>query len=153
NRWLGGADREQNEAQILDALVKLDPNVLKQQAESLPPGDALMPWLNLALRKSGQALPQVVLRPNQPVGTLIPGQDNAMTREGFRPARHVALLLPTEGALKAVALPVRDGFFAAYFADGKAQRPEVRTYDSGNTAQDAVSAYQQAVKDGADRIV
>lgn len=153
NRMLGGADRAQNETQIVDTLAKLGPDTIRQQAQSLPPGDPLLPWLNQALRKSGQALPQVVLRPNQPVGTLMPDQNNAMTREGYRPSRFVGLLLPVDGPLRAVAQSVRDGFFAAYFADGNKQRPELRTYDSGNTAQDAVQAYQQAVKDGADRIV
>jgi uncharacterized protein len=153
NRMLGGGDRSQNETLIVDTLAKLGPDTIRTQAQSLPPGDPLLPWLNQALRKSGQALPQVVLRPNQPVGTLMPDQNNAMTREGYRPSHFVALLLPVEGPLKAVAQSVRDGFFAAYFADGNKQRPELRTYDSGNTAQDAVQAYNKAVKDGADRVV
>ncbi|HEX6831919.1 MAG TPA: penicillin-binding protein activator [Rudaea sp.] len=153
NRMLGGADRAQNETQIVDTLAQLGPDVIRQQAESLPPGDPLLPWLNQALRKSGQALPQIVLRPNQAVGTLMPDQNNTMAREGYRSAHKVALLLPLDGPLKAVAQSVRDGFFAAYFADSNPQRPELRTYDSGNTAQDAVRAYQQAVKDGADRVV
>ena len=153
NRMLGGADRGENETQIVETLAKLGPDTIRTQAQSLPPGDPLLPWLNQALRRSGQALPQVVLRPNQAVGTLMPDQNNTMTREGYRAAHFVGLLLPAEGPLTAVAKSVRDGFFAAYFADGNKQRPELRTYDSGNTAQDAVKAYQQAVKDGADRIV
>ena len=76
-----------------------------------------------------------------------------MSREGYRAAHFVALLLPSAGALKAVAQPIRDGFLAAYFADSNPQRPQVRTYDSGDTPQQAVAAYQQAVADGADRVV
>ncbi len=153
DRWLGGADRAQNENQIIATLQNMPPDVLKRQADAMPPGDPLRPWLNQALRKSGQALPLQVLRPNQPVGTLMPGQDNQMQREGYRQAHFVALLLPTEGGLKAVAQAVRDGFFAAYFADKNPQRAQVRVYDSGGNAQEAAAAYAKAVADGADHIV
>ena len=153
NRLLGGADRTQNENQIVDTLQKLGPEALKQQAAALPENDPLRPWLNQALRGSGQALPQVVLRPNQPVGTLVPGQNNAVAREGYRASHRIAVLLPTAGPLKAVAIPIRDGVLAAYFADQNPQRPEVRTYDSGDTPQQAVEAYQKAVADGADRVI
>jgi len=154
DRSLGGVDRTQNEAQLVATLQKLGPDALKQQAASLPPSDPLGPWLNQALRGSGQALPQVVLRPNQAVGTMMPGgQDNVVAREGYRPAHRIALLLPSGGALRAVANAVRDGFLAAYFNDQDAQRAEVRSYDSGDTPQQAVEAYRQAVSDGAERIV
>ncbi len=153
NRLLGGADRAQNEAQLVATLQRLDADTLKQQAAALPPGDALQPWLNQALRKNGQALPLVVLRPNQPVGTLIPDQNNAMQREGYRPVHFIALLLPVDGPLKGVAQAVRDGFFAAHFADGNPERAEIRVYDSGGSAKDAVAAYAMAVADGADHVV
>lgn len=153
NRWLGGADRAQNEQQLLATLQNMPPDALKQQAAQLPPGDALQPWLNQALRKSGQALPVVVLRPNQPVGTLMPDANNEMQREGYHQAHLIALLLPTEGGLRAVAQAVRDGFFAAYFADPNPQRAQVRVYDSGGSAAEATAAYAKAVADGADHIV
>jgi outer membrane PBP1 activator LpoA protein len=153
NRSLGGADRAQNEAQLVATLQKIAPDALKQQATSLPPGDALQPWLNQALHKNGQALPLVVLRPNQPVGTLMPDQNNDMQREGYRPAHMIGLLLPGDGALKAVSQAVRDGFLAAYFADQNPQRAQVRIYDSSGSAQDAAAAYAKAVADGVDHIV
>jgi outer membrane PBP1 activator LpoA protein len=153
NRSLGGEDRAQNENQILVTLQNVPPDTLKRQAESIPPGDPLRPWLNQALRKSGQALPLVVLRPNQPVGTLMPDQDNQMQREGYHQAHFIALLLPTEGGLKAVAQAVRDGFFAAYFADRNPQRAQVRVYDSGGSAQEAIAAFAKASADGADHVV
>jgi len=153
NRSLGGPDRAQNEAQIIDTLRQLGPDALKRQADSLAANDALRPWLNQALRSSGQALPQLVLRPNQPVGTLMPGQNNVVAREGYRAAHRIAILLPSAGPLKAIAQPIRDGFMAAYFNDASEQRPEIRTYDSGDAPQDAVAAYQRAVADGAERVV
>jgi outer membrane PBP1 activator LpoA protein len=151
NPLLKANDRAQNEAQIINTLASLDADLLKQQAASLLPNDSLRPFIDQALRH-GQALPQVVQNPNQPVGTLAPGQ-SVNTGEGYRAVRAIALLLPVEGQFKAVAQPIRDGFFAAYFADAHQPRPEVRVYDSGNSAADTLAAYQRAVKEGADRVV
>jgi len=148
DRWLGGADRQQNEAQIVATLQPLGVDALKQQAQSLTPGDPLRPWIDRVLRRDGQALPLVVMRPNQAVGTLQQGE-----REGFRAAHRIALLLPDSGPLNAVSQPVRDGFFAARFADTNAPRTEVTVFDSGGTAAGAVAAYQKAAASGVDRIV
>ncbi len=146
NRRLGGADRSQNEAQIMNTLAQLDPETLKQQGTSLLPNDALRPFVDQALHRNGQALPQAVQSPDQQVGTLVPGQ-NANNGEGYRAAHVVALLLPVEGQIKAVAQAIRDGFFAAYFSDAHQPRPEVRVYDSGNTVADATMTYQRAVSE------
>jgi len=148
DRWLGGTDRQQNETQIVATLQLLGPEALKAQALSLMPGDPLRPWLDMALRQSGQALPLVVMRPNQAVGAVQQGE-----REGFRAAHRIALLLPGSGPLQAVAQPVRDGFFTAHFADANPQRAEIYVYDSGGTAAEAVAAYQKAAASGVDRIV
>ncbi|MGA9334039.1 MAG: penicillin-binding protein activator [Rudaea sp.] len=153
DRWLGGPDRAQNEAQLVATLTQLQPAALMQQAQSLPPGDPLRPWLNEALHKSGQALPLVVLHPNQPVGTMMPQQGNGMQREGYLPPHRIALLLADTGPLRAVAQPIRDGFFSAHFADTSPQRADIQVYDTGGTPASAITAYQRAVADGADRIV
>ncbi len=152
NPLLSANERAQNEAQILNALAQLDPEMLKQQAATLLPNDALRPFINQALHKNGEALPQAVQNPSQPVGTFALGQ-NANSGEGYRAAHFIALLLPVEGQLKAVAQAIRDGFFAAYFSDTHLPHPEVRVYDSGSTPADAVAAYQRALADGADHVV
>ena len=152
NPMLQGRDRERNEAQIVATLASGDTNTLQQQGASLQQGDALRAYIDQALRQSGQALAQSVTTPGQPVGTLGMGQ-NAANGEGYRPAHIIALLLPIEGQLKAVAQPVRDGVFAAYFADTHMPRPQLRLYDAGNSAADAITAYQRAVAEGADRVI
>ena len=152
NPSLQGRDREQNEMQIIDTLARVDPESLKQQGTSLMPGDALRPFIDQALRRAGQALPQSLAQPGLPVGTL-PGGQNAVNGEGYRPAHVIALLLPIEGQLKAVAQAVRDGVFAAYFSDPHSPRPELRLYDAGNSANEAVAAYQRAVTEGADHVI
>lgn len=66
--------------------------------------------------------------------------------------QRIALLLPQEGRLADAGQAVRDGFFAAYYqalAQGR-QVPEVRQYDSSG---DIISAYEQAVADGAELII
>ncbi len=92
------------------------------------------------------------MRPSEPVGTYVPS-DTGTHRAGYRPARKIALLLPDDGPLRAVSQPVRDGFFAARFADTDPQRADVLIYDSGSTPAQAVAAYQRALADGADRVV
>lgn len=66
--------------------------------------------------------------------------------------KQIALLLPMQGKLAEAGEAVRDGFFAAYFqALGNGRHtPEVRQYDSSG---DAISAYQQAIADGADLVI
>lgn len=149
---LQGNEREQNRQQIRDTLAKTDVQALKQQAAALPPDDALRPYLDQALRARGEALPQAIANPNEAVGASGTAA-NPLGAEGYRAAHVIALLVPVEGPLKAVAQPLRDGFFAAFFADTHLPRPEVRIYDSGNDAAAAVAAYQRAVSEGADRVV
>jgi len=69
---------------------------------------------------------------------------------GDRP-RQIALLLPLSGRAEAAGAAVRDGFLAAYYDDGSASRPRLRIYDVA--AQDAPSAYLQALADGSDFVV
>lgn len=66
--------------------------------------------------------------------------------------KQIALLLPMQGKLAEAGEAVRDGFFAAYFQalDNGRQTPEVRQYDSST---DAISAYQQAIAEGADLVI
>ena len=154
DRYLVGNDRAQNEQQIITTLQQVPPPALKAQAQSLPPGDPFRQWLDQALRRGGNGpLPEVVLRPSEPVGTMVPNAQGVEHREGYRPSHRIALLLPDEGPLRAVSQPIRDGFFAAHFADSNPQRAEVYIYNAGGTPAEAVAAYQKAVADGSDRIV
>jgi outer membrane PBP1 activator LpoA protein len=66
--------------------------------------------------------------------------------------RRVALLLPLSGRQEAAA--VRDGFIAAYLAqggDGNGDRPEIHVYDT--TALGALAAFELAVRNGAEFVV
>jgi hypothetical protein len=84
---------------------------------------------------------------------MVPNTQGGTQREGYRASHRIALLLPDDGPLRAVAQPIRDGFFAAHFADTNPQRAEIYIYNSGGAPLEAVTAYQHAVADGPDRIV
>lgn len=149
---LQGMDQAQNEREIVQALGRLGPDALKQRRDTLPVGDPMLDWIDRTLAQISGNLASASLQANQPVGTLMPGQSQG---QGYRNPGHVALLLPLSGSLAQAAALVREGFFASYFNDdvGGAQRPQVTVYDSGGTPAQAVAAYQQAVRDGAQQVI
>ncbi|MEM7294796.1 MAG: penicillin-binding protein activator, partial [Pseudomonadota bacterium] len=65
----------------------------------------------------------------------------------------VALLLPLEGKLAEVSAAVRNGFFAAYYSDRAATRPDVLIYDVSNATRTIIDHYTQAVNDGATAVI
>ncbi len=150
---LSGPDRDSNRDQIIETLSALDDATLKGRAGSLRPDDALLPWIEQALKLRGQSLPREMPSPQRPVGTLMPNASNDLHREGFNAIRQVALILPMNGPVAGVSRSILDGFFAAYFSDDSSERPLVRTYDAGKTPESALAAYQQSVSDGADLVV
>lgn len=68
------------------------------------------------------------------------------------PGRAYALLLPLSGPHAASAEVVRDGFMSAWLA-AAGDKPAIRIYDAGASAEAAVSAYHTALRDGAALIV
>ncbi len=150
---LSGPDRDTNREQIIETLGVLDVATLKGRAASLRPDDALLPWIEHALKLRGESLPRDVPRPQRPVGTLMPNASNDLQREGFNAIHQVALILPLNGPVASVSRSILDGFFAAYYSDDNSERPLVRTYDAGKSPEDALAAYQQSVSDGADFVV
>jgi hypothetical protein len=151
---LHGFDRTQNRQQALELLSQLGVAPLQQRAAAMKPGDRMLPWINEALRQLGVAVAQAQPELQQAVGMLLPGA-GANVREGYKVPDKVALLLPAGGDYAAAGTPIRQGFFAAYLDAGSnhAPRPAVRVYDSKGTADGAVQAYQQAVRDGAKLVV
>ena len=71
-----------------------------------------------------------------------------------QPPERLALLLPLTGKLANAAEAIRDGVLAAYYdSPAASNQPELQIYDSGETPEDAVAAYQQAVADGAEFVI
>jgi len=79
--------------------------------------------------------------------------NSGVARLAEAPAR-IALLLPASGPLAKAAEAVRDGFFAAYFYRlNKTWQPVIQVYDSGTRTDTMLTAYRQAVADGAGIVV
>lgn len=118
---------------------------------SLADNDPLKPYVSQALARSGTATPLALPQLNEPVGTLT----GASAPQGFAMPAHVALLLSAAGRVAMASAAVRDGFFAAYFHTPatQEQRPTIKVYDTGGTADGTLAAYQQAVTDGASLVV
>jgi uncharacterized protein len=73
-------------------------------------------------------------------------------RDGYRPPRRLAVLLPMTGSLAAAAGSVRDGLLAGYYGERR-QRPELAFYDTLGTPAGATAALARARAEGADQIV
>ncbi|HET7300718.1 MAG TPA: penicillin-binding protein activator, partial [Oleiagrimonas sp.] len=149
---LTGLDREQNSQQILTLLAGLGVDALTQRLDTVSPSDPMYRWLAQALGQLGVPVAQAAPQLAQPVGTLLPGGNQA---EGYRMPQQVALLLPVSGPLAAAGNAIRQGFFAAYFqaSHGLDPLPPVKVYDTAGTANGALAAYRQAVADGASLVV
>ena len=151
---LTGIDREHNRKLALAELVAMGTDNLAATDAKLGPDDRLKPWVHEAQTQLGVAVARAPAQLAQPVGTVGAGGQPGV-REGYRAPTAVALLLPASGPLSSAGNVVRDGFFAAYLDAGRngAPRPTVKVYDSGNDAAHTLSAYDQAVKDGATLVV
>ena len=73
-------------------------------------------------------------------------------RDGYRPPRKLAVLLPMSGELATAAAPVRDGLLAGYYAERR-EKPELVFYDTGGAPSGAIGARERALAEGADQIV
>ncbi|HET6603843.1 MAG TPA: penicillin-binding protein activator [Xanthomonadaceae bacterium] len=143
------AEAADNDRAIATLLRRLDDRRLRALAESLPDTHPLVPLLRSAFAQRGLPLPESMARaPAFEPGALLPPAD----LDGYRPPYKIALLLPSRGTHARAASAVRDGFFAAYFAESR-RRPEVVVIDSGGDADSAVQALRQAVADGAQAVV
>lgn len=90
--------------------------------------------------------------PTHPAAAELVGMLLAEYRSMMEYPRNIALLLPLGGRQAAAASAVRDGFIAAYLAQGDAgERPAISVYDT--TMLGPTAAYDQAARNGADFIV
>lgn len=133
--------------QVVAILAGLGSEGLNALFPTLAGDDPLKPYVGQALARSGTATPLALPQLNEPVGTLT----GASLPQGFAMPARVALLLPATGPVAVASAAVRDGFFAAYFNAPTAheQRPTLKVYDTGGTAEGSLAAYQRAVADGA----
>ncbi|MCI1710664.1 MAG: penicillin-binding protein activator [Chiayiivirga sp.] len=147
---LDAGERGENQRRIQHLLVEVGDDALYQRSAELPVGHPLYVYAGRTLSARGLKLPRPYER-GASIGagnTPRPPADS----DGYRPYRQVALLLPLEGPLALAGRAVRDGFFAAYYAESR-QRPVVKLYDSHGDAAGAIAAYEKAVAEGAEFVV
>ncbi len=130
-------------------LGALDDTTLARDAAALPPGHPLYIHAGRMLTARGLPLPHPYARGS---GFMADNTRPPADEDGYRPPLKLALLLPGTGPVAAAGSAVRDGFMTAYYTETR-RRPEVRVYDSADTAGGAVKAYRKAVDDGSDFVV
>ncbi len=150
-------EQDANQAALWAELNMLSEVALSSFYAASEPGP-FRAWLELAvINKRGQAsaaqLEQWRLRhPQHPAArNFINTLRDISTAATPRPQK-IALLLPLQGRYAEAAQAVRDGFFAAYYADSPAtQVNKLRVYDAND--ENVALVYQQAIKDGAEFVV
>lgn len=158
---LEDADAIRRNRRELWRMLSTMPPAALASVEAQPPG-TLSGWLRLAsIAESHMDDPEALSQaleewrrqyPGHPANEEIVGELTEASRAAAAPPAHVALLLPLEGRFAKAAEAIRDGFLAAWFADpDTAARPAVSVVDTGGG--DALAAYREAVKDGADFVV
>lgn len=152
-----------NQSEIWQLLTSLPPDALRSISATAT-SDAIKGWVHLAEIATTFYLPGANLdaqiadwRERYPLHQaseeIVQGLLALKRDQSYRP-RHIALLLPHAGPFAKSAAAIRDGFFAAYFADQDPEyRPLVRIYDSGELLEQTTRAYEDAVAAGAEIIV
>jgi outer membrane PBP1 activator LpoA protein len=155
--------RLDNEFAIWETLNRLTDAEL-QQLRTAPPPDPLSGWMELVelsrlYLQQPEALAEVTPHwqqryPGHPATeAFIPKLLEGMSLAGQPPAQ-IALLLPLKGELADAAAAIRDGVLAAYYdTPDTSLQPRLQIIDSGDTAESALAAYQQAVLDGAQFVI
>jgi outer membrane PBP1 activator LpoA protein len=146
---------------FLDSLETVSSGELAARAANPRTGQRLSGWLDLTLTIRGTlADPQALERDLDAWKTRHPDhlltQDQALDlwllyRQRFSPPRKVAVLLPGSGRLEAAGSAIRDGVISAFL-----DRPggsEIVFYDTSDDPQSAISAYFQALDEGAHWII
>lgn len=117
-------------------------------------------WLELArIARSGGSLEQQqaaidqwrAANPQHPAAQQLPAELSQLKALANQSVNKIALLLPQQGQLAAVARALRDGFMTGYFQAG-AKTPEVVFYDSSSISS-MTDFYRQAQADGIELVV
>lgn len=147
---LSGTARGDNAQAIQRLLAGLDDTTLAGEAARIPDGDPLYNFVGRELLRRGLVLPRALDREGD--WRFDAGERAPADRDGYRPPRRMAVLLPLTGEMAVAASPVRDGLLTAYYSEHRA-KPELYFYDTSSTAAGTQAAYQKAVAEGADYVV
>lgn len=150
-----GPDREANAKELRGLLQQMPEEALREQLRGADRDDQLYPFLLAAARElaeqrgAGGSFATEMAAAPAVAADAAPVQVAELERGSFG---RVALILPESGPLAQAAQAVRDGVFAAYFADREA-RPALKVYRAGGTVEETIAVYRKAVEEGADRVL
>ncbi len=155
--------RLENEFAIWETLNRLTDAEL-QQLRTAPPPDPLSGWMELVelsrlYLQQPDTLAEVIPHwqrryPGHPATEAFIPELLANISLAGQPLEVIALLLPLNGNLADAATAIRDGVLAAYYdTPDTTPQPRLQILDSGDTAESALAAYQQAVLDGAQFVI
>jgi len=147
---LNGQARADTAREIERLISGLDNATLSTEAAMLAQGDPLYNFVGRELMRRNLPLPRPLNREGD--WRFNAGDRQPADRDGYRPPRKLAVLLPLTGNLATAASPVRDGLLAGYYGEHR-QRPEIVFYDTAGTPAGAIAAYRKAVGEGADFVV
>lgn len=144
---------EQHDArgELLQKIAAQKPERLRTDLRPLAADDTLRPWLERALRASGEAPARAAIAATEAVGTMLAGSDGQMRREGFKSVRKLGLLLPVSGEYAAAGKAILDGVMSMHYQVAAAE--SVQVYDVGGTRRSALDAYRRALADGVDAVL
>jgi outer membrane PBP1 activator LpoA protein len=164
-RFLSDPDMiEANQTAIWDALSLLSDPALAQ-LQVVPPPDTLSGWIALVRIAKGIGLkPEEVAQriaewrqsyPDHPALDKFVDAIVERSRELRIKPKHIALLLPLTGHFAEAGATVRDGILTAYYGNQKNDPSDstIRVYDTGPNPNRVLSAYDQAIADGAEFVV
>ncbi len=157
------AQRRDNQATIWRLLLLADHQQIAEARTTAPPGSNWRGWLDLVEQlRPHLRTPETATRAMQSWRQFHPSHplhDDVVSRaldvwlaEIERPEQ-IALLLPFTGPFAQAGQTVRDGVLAAYYRLPAEHRPRLHLYDSGSDPERVVRLYQQAIEDGADRVI
>lgn len=145
------AERRDAQRELLDMVAAQKTESLRADLAPMRADDPLRPWLERALRAAGEAPARAPITATEAVGTMLAGSDGQMHREGFKPVRKLALVLPVSGEYAAAGKAILDGLMSMHYQLAAAESLQV--YDAGGTRRSAIEAYALALKDGADAVL
>lgn len=147
---------------IWDRLQYIPPS--KLEAATNTPDVNRAGWMKLAIisKRYGNDIHQLVPQligwrgqyTNHPGNDLFPSNSTLTNLANTPPARHIALLLPLQGAMAANGQAVRNGFLSAYYESlAKTHVQQTISFYDTSTNPNIGALYQQAISQGADMVV
>lgn len=143
------------------ALQNLPLKTLNQLATQYTAQSVVSGWLRLAIIAQEYSNTNVRLAnaiiawqqnfPNHPANAFIPDQATLANIQNTQTPQQIAVLLPSQGNLKAISQAIRDGIMSAYLQQNDKKRIALRFYDT--STQSASDAYQLAVNNGAQIVI